>query len=91
MSAPHPTRVSFGQVTVFVIEIERRPTPPPVLIKVPNPYIRHRQDGLASMLEAPTHIGDAIAMMLQWTREMANRSPDLFLPPSSLANDDDDW
>ena len=80
-NTPH---VTFGQVTVFVIEIERRPTPPPVLVKVPNPYVRHAP--MLGLLEPPTNLDDAIAMVLQWTREMANRSPDLFIPPS-----DSDW
>lgn len=80
-NAPH---VTFGQVTVFVIEIERRPTPPPMLIKVPNPYLRHPP--LLGLLEPPSNLDDAIAVVLQWTREMANRSPDLFIQPAA-----DDW
>ena len=89
MSAPpaHP-RVTFGQVTVFVVELERRPSPPPVLIKVPNPYLRHAVLPFTALLEPPTNLNDAVAMMLQWTRDMANRSPDLFIPPPKP---DDDW
>ncbi len=76
--------VSFGQVTVFVVELERRPTPPPVLQKVPNPYIRTFLPH--PLLEPPQTASDAIAMILQWTRDMANRSPDLFLLPPK-----DEW
>ena len=88
MSAQQHPRVTFGEVTIFVVEIERRPTPPPVLIKVPNPYVRHSTQTF--LLEPPAALSDAIAMVLQWTREMANKSPDLFIPPPS-ADENDSW
>ncbi len=69
--APH---VRFGQVTIIIVE--RIITPPPSLLKVPNPYIRHPSHPFEHI-----QIDDAISMVLQWTREMANRQPDLTIPP----------
>ena len=81
-----PHHVSFGQVTVVVVE--RMNTPPPELLKVPNPYVRQALPPMfAHLFTAPPSVDDAIAMMIRFTKELANKSPDLFLPVPS----DDDW
>ncbi len=74
MSNQRPA-VSFGTVTIIIVE--RQNTPPPYLVHVPNPYVRHAAHPL---LAEHIPLDDAVAMMIRFTRDLANRTPGLFLP-----------
>ncbi len=74
MAHPRPS-VSFGTVTIIVVE--RLNTPPPLPLHVPNPYLRHPPHPL---LADHIPLDDAVAMIIRFTRDLANRTPGLFLP-----------
>ncbi len=77
--------VTFGQVTVVVFE--RVNTPPPELVKVPNPYMRQTMHPMfAHLFAAPPFATDAITMVIRFTKELANQSPDLCVPETT-----DEW
>ncbi len=89
VNTPTPTaHVSFGTVTIVVVE--RLNTPPPELLKVPNPYIRNQllPPIFQDLFTCHSINNDAIAMMIRFTKELANSSPDLFIPMPGPDADD---